>query len=342
MSVLSGFPMVSQLTTVTEDGLPNKDAPFECVAASLCAGCMWLNGVQHVGGEYTPDWFKDQAYSENYEGGTEARKYVEVCAHLGVKLYPVDGTPGQLVELAKQHLAAGHPVVFTEPDPYVDTSLPQYAGWSHVCVFYADNGQGLTAMDPYIARPVYRSYASWLNLLLFNELWILEKGEQDVTIDLNTPEVARYFELFDGAGKQWKCRQTGKVIQYAILDYYRNNGAKPLCGLSSLGLPITNEIPLQGVAGGVMKQHFERGVLCYDPQHKVDNPPLAGDVYPLHLYSGPGQDPAIAELEQEIQKLNAQLAQPGVAQAQVEALQKQVASLQGRLDAIKTVIAAAG
>src|SRR5437879_5128802 len=120
--------MVSQLTTITEDGLPNKDAPFECVAASLCAGVMYLNGIKQIGGKYTPDYFKDQAYSEGYMGGTAAFKYVDLCKQLGVKLYPFNGNPGQLVTEIHKQLAQKHPVIVTVPDVYVPNSY----GWTHV------------------------------------------------------------------------------------------------------------------------------------------------------------------------------------------------------------------
>ncbi len=53
-------------------------------------------------------------------------------------------------------------------------------------------------------------------------------------------------------------------------------------------------------------QRFERGVLAYDPQHVINSPPGAGDVYCMHIDSGLGQDPRISQL----QALIAQLQQP--------------------------------
>ncbi|HEX6478497.1 MAG TPA: hypothetical protein VF043_06610 [Ktedonobacteraceae bacterium] len=52
--------------------------------------------------------------------------------------------------------------------------------------------------------------------------------------------------------------------------------------MTYLGLPLSNEIPIQGHPG-VVKQQFERGWVCYDPTHTIDNPPAAGDVYIMHL-----------------------------------------------------------
>lgn len=54
------------------------------------------------------------------------------------------------------------------------------------------------------------------------------------------------------------------------------------CGLTYLGLPLSNEITMAGHPG-VVKQEFERGWACYDPTHVIDFPPGAGDVYLLHL-----------------------------------------------------------
>src|SRR5438045_3612240 len=93
MSTLNGFPMVDQRTSITSDGLPSENASEDCVAASICAACMYLNGVKQLDHDkYNPDKFKDMAYGEALRNsGTAAVKYVPYCASLGVKLYPVDG-----------------------------------------------------------------------------------------------------------------------------------------------------------------------------------------------------------------------------------------------------------
>jgi hypothetical protein len=128
------------------------------------------------------------------------------------------------------------------------------------------------------------------------------KGAQPMTIDLNTHRVSNYFE---GSNNVWHCKQTGFLIGNSILSFYQQFGGNALCGLTYLGLPLSNEI---GVSGhpGVVYQRFERGVLAYDPQHVIDSPPGAGEVYCMHIDSGLGQDPRISQL----QALIAQLQQP--------------------------------
>lgn len=173
MSVLEGFPLVSQLTTMTSDGKPSENSQFDCVPASIGAALLWYLGKHQWDAEINPDKMKDQAYGDAYHGGTAALAYVPFCAALGFRLYAVDSNPADLVAKAHQFLGEGKPVIFTEPDPYVPSSY----GWSHVCVFYADAPGELTALDPYIGRPITHSDAEWTNLLLFNELWILDKEE---------------------------------------------------------------------------------------------------------------------------------------------------------------------
>lgn len=165
--------MVSQLTSATTDGQPSEDAQDDCVAGAICAAGMYLKGVSQVGGIYTPDNFKDHADGQGYVGFTAAIQYVDFCKTLGVDLEAFNGQPSDLIAHARQEIAAGHPVVFTEPDPYVSSSL----GWSHVCVFYGDDNGFLEAMDPYIAKTVTRSYSEWQGLLQFNQVWVLKLAQ---------------------------------------------------------------------------------------------------------------------------------------------------------------------
>jgi hypothetical protein len=330
MAVLSKFPIVSQLTDTTSDGRPSENKQYDCVAASIGAGILYYQGKTQWDKDINPDRLKDAAYGENWRNqGTAATAYVDFCKSIGFKLYPFNGNPGQLVTEAHKQLAQGHPVIFTEPDPYVSSSL----GWSHVCVFYADKPGELTSMDPYIAKSITKSDQEWLNLLLFNQIWIVEQEDEMISIDLNTPGIGNYFEAVPGNANQWRCKQNGKIIQFGILDYYRNNGCIPLCGFSSLGLPVSGEIPLQG---GTAKQHFERGVLVYDPSHSIDNPFGAKNVYPAHLYGGVGQDPRVTEQQAQIDQLKQQLAaQPQADPAPLNAI-KQVQPL---IDQAQTILA---
>ncbi len=150
-------------------------------------------------------------------------------------------------------------------------------------------------------------------------------------IDLSNADVAAHFEA--AGTNQWKCKQTGKILQYGILGFYRKYGNDALCGLTHLGLPVSNEIPIGGVQGAV-KQHFERGVLFYDQNHAIDNPPGSGSVYLAHLYSGPGQDPRIAELSAQVADLQKQLNNaPGNV-----ALQQALDAANAKLAQIKTLV----
>lgn len=125
------------------------------------------------------------------------------------------------------------------------------------------------------------------------------KGEQSMSIDLTTPGVSNYFE---GSDDVWRCKQTDFLVGHGILSFYQKFGGDALCGLTYLGLPTSNEI---GVSGhpGLVYQRFERAVLAYDPQHIIDSPPGAGDVYCMHIDSGLGQDPRITQLQALIAQL---------------------------------------
>ena len=305
MSTLQNFPMVSQKTTITSDGRPSEDALYECVAASIGAAILWYQKKAQWDQQINPDKLKDAAYGESYVGATSASAYVTFCKSLGFDLYPIGGSPGHLVDMAHHYLSEEKPVIFTEPDPYVSSSL----GWSHVCVFYQDGDGYLVAMDPFIAQPVHRTNQEWLNLLQYNQIWILERLEDPMKIDINSPLVGNYFT--ESSPGWWTCKQTGKIVHGEILGFYQNNN-----GLTDLGLPVSNEIPMDPKNN--TKQYFERGVLFFDPGHQYDNPPGSGRVYKAHLYAGPGQDPQIAELE-------AQLKQPaGVDPAKVANFQQQL------------------
>lgn len=177
MSILNGFPMVNQNTTITSDGRPSENASEDCVAASICAMCMYLNGVKQLDHDkYNPDKFKDMAYGESlHNSGTAASKYVNYCTALGVKLWSINGDYPSLIKQAHEYLAKDLPVMFTQDDWIVDTSLPQYQGWSHVAVWYADSPGMLTSMDPWGGFPRAKSDATWATLMKFNQIWVAER-----------------------------------------------------------------------------------------------------------------------------------------------------------------------
>ena len=317
MSALENFPMVNQQTPITSDGKVSENANLDCVAASICAGVMYLKGVTAVNTTYNPDRFKDAAYGQGYQGGTDAPAYVAFCKSLGIDLFPITANPAQLVVLAHQYIAGGKPVVFTEPNPY-GSNL-----YTHFCVFYAEDPGYLTCMDPFIAKPIRRTDQDWTQLLLNNRIWILQNMEEEdmplPPIDLNNPTVASYFTAKDSG--TWLCKQTGKIIYGENLKFYQNHGGTTLQGLEDLGLPRSNEIPIETLGSeyahlagkGITVKFYERGVTIFDPSHLYDDPPGSGPVYKAQLYNnGAGTDPRIKPLEAQITELEKQPAMPAL------------------------------
>ncbi len=315
MTVLTNFPMISQRTPISADG-SSPNANFDCVPTSLMAGMMYLNGITTLSPEWNPDKLLDMDYKEGYTGGTSALAFVDACAKLGCKLSSINAMPSVLVQRIHEHLALEHPVIVTIPDPY----MPSSYGYTHVLVAYADEPGYITMLDPWPGKPTKKSDEEWTNLLQFNQIWYLERIEDvPITIDLNNPVVARYFELANTVGSQWRCRQTGKIVQGGMLQDYCTNGAKPLCGLSTKRLPLSNEIPIEQLPGvgakyahlagkGIVVQFYEAGAYVYDPQHLVDNPPDAGSCYPLKLYdptNPAGQGPLVTQLQAQLATVQA-------------------------------------
>lgn len=272
----------------------------DCVAASIDAVCRYLlNDPENS--VFNPDHFKDEAYGEAYTGGTSADHYVAFCKSLGLTLYPVtSSSPEELITNAHAMLKDGHPVIFTEVDPYVDTSLPEYKDWMHVCVWYADDAQGMTALDPWLARPLYKSDAGWQSVLRSLQVWTAERIEESSM--LSTQAASNYFEA--RSDTVWTCKQTNIDVHDAILAFYRAFGAGQgtYNGLSLLGLPLSPETPVPGKPG-VTLQRFERGVVAYDPARIYDTPPgVNGPCYLVHI-------DALYKSIADLQALNASLNQ---------------------------------
>lgn len=150
-------------------------------------------------------------------------------------------------------------------------------------------------------------------------LWSALK--EKTMVDLSNPTVANYFVLWQG---NWKCKRKttdgiaapdNHSIRGAILTFYQAVGGAGLNGLTLLGLPVEDDHPVKDANGKeypqVLEQRFERGVIRYDPQHLVDNPPQSGDCYLGHvdsLYSSPSL----------VQSLTLQLAQKNIDLSNVE------------------------
>lgn len=189
-------------------------------------------------------------------------------------------------------------------------------------------------------------------------------GEDVVTINLSNSTVAYFFEA---DGSSWKCKQTGHIINAgAMLNFYVAFGGTALCGLTYLGLPISDEVAMPGKTS-VTYQRFERGALVNDAAHAYDGPPSAGAVYLAHLdngqpqadYAKPLTAPLAAQLAQaqadladaknklaaETTALTAEQAQDASdeqkladAQSQVQQLDGLVQQLQAKVDALTAQI----
>ncbi len=169
VTTLKGFIMVPERTPITADGHPPENAGLSCVPASICAGAMFLNGVTHLGGVYTPDSFKDKVYGQGTVGGENVDPYVPYLKSLGINLSSFKGNPTQLVAESHKAIQAGNPVVFIEANPYGN---PNY---THCCVFFGEQQGFLTSLDPWIAQAVTHSDATWVNTLLTGEVWTMAK-----------------------------------------------------------------------------------------------------------------------------------------------------------------------
>lgn len=302
MTTLVNFPMKSQLKTTLSDGSIDVNNQFDCVPECLSAGLEFLTGKPYEGGV-----LKEAVYGRNYQGTTDAAQYVDYCSLQGVELsYFQAASNTALVNEAHLQLQQGHPVIFSEPDPYCTVEQREVEGWTHVCVWYGEAAGELTAMDPFGGFSLSKSDADWASLLRYGQIWIMQKKEGDempTAISLSDSRVAAYFQQ---DGDMWRCIvkgvSYGLVVGNAMLAYYSQEAEGTLRGLTSLGLPLSNEI---AIGQGRTIQFFERGVLVYDPAHSNDNPPGAKDVYRAHLYTGVGQDPRVADLQKQLTALKA-------------------------------------
>src|SRR6266699_422392 len=84
VTTLKNFIMVPERTPITADGHPPENAGLSCVPASICAGAMYLNGIAHIGGIYTPDSFKDKVYGQGTVGGENVDPYGPYLKSLGI------------------------------------------------------------------------------------------------------------------------------------------------------------------------------------------------------------------------------------------------------------------
>jgi hypothetical protein len=169
----------------------------------------------------------------------------------------------------------------------------------------------------------------------WDELWqTLEKGQpQPDMLDITDPLIAHYFSQI--APDRWRCKTNGVDLIGANLIFYRTYG-----GVAVFGLPLYNEVyPSQ--FPGVALAICERGIIAYDPKRTMDNAPISGPCYLVHLDSGLGQQivahPLVQPLQGQISSLQSQLAQAkqqNNATSQTTEAAKQLAAMKTALAAI--------
>ena len=87
------------------------------------------------------------------------------------------------------------------------------------------------------------------------------------------------------------------------LSFYRSHGGPGL-----FGLPVANEIyPAQYPGTAIVP--CERVLIVYDPERKIDNPPVNGPVYLLHINGGIGQQLLMQQAGGTIQQLTDKIQQ---------------------------------
>jgi hypothetical protein len=149
--------------------------------------------------------------------------------------------------------------------------------------------------------PVNRSHCP--GTYPWNQLWAFLKGEGDMgnMLDLTDPVVQTYFT--DGGNGAWKCKKNGVLLIGSNLTFYRSHGGPAL-----FGLPLANEIYLPQYSGTAIVP-CERALIVYDPARKIDNPPIAGPCYLLHIDSGVGQQLLVQQAGGVIQRLTEKMQQ---------------------------------
>jgi Uncharacterized protein conserved in bacteria len=160
--------------------------------------------------------------------------------------------------------------------------------------------------------------------------------EGNVTIELTTPGVSTFFA--PSADGYWRCLQTQHRIGGSILSFYKRFGNDDLCGLTHLGLPLSDEIT---IGNGVTAQPFERGVLINDPKYAVDQPAgTSNTVYTAHLDRGFGNTWLASAIQSKLTALqgeyNSVVSEKNQLVGEKAALQKQVADLEAQLKAVQT------
>lgn len=126
------------------------------------------------------------------------------------------------------------------------------------------------------------------------------KESVDVSIGIHTPGISEHFVEQDA--HHWQSKATGAIIQFAMLSNFKSEGNRGLCGWDVLGDPMRNEKELGApYPKGTVIQPYRYGVRMWRPD--------TGQVTPIDIYSGPGQDPYVGQLQAVILTCNQEIAQ---------------------------------
>ena len=168
---LSNFPTLNQNHEDTAGLYPNINADMDCVPTSIAAALTWFTGQQYYGDEII-----DAVYGSGYTGGTAAVQYVNYCAPRGVKLFPVNGTPDELVTAIHTWVHEGCPVLVTVPGQWNNpaTSGANPGAVTHVMVVCGDGPASIQVMNPWTGN--FEEYSdAWFHVkLCYGQIWPME------------------------------------------------------------------------------------------------------------------------------------------------------------------------
>jgi len=223
----------------------------------------------------------------------------------------------------------------------------------------ADANGGITghySIDPVNRKDCPGTYPwsalwSYLGSSTSSSTTTTSSGENEM-LNLTDPTIAKYFEQ-GPTSTSWRCKSNGVVLQGANLTFFRTYG-----GIAMFGQPLTNEIYLAQYPNTAIVP-CERVILCFDPNRKIDKPPIGGQVYLMHINNGIGQQMIAKaltdELNTQINNLNKELttaqdnlktAQTNLATAQAQlkeaqdtsALEAEITTLQNRITTLQNAL----
>ncbi len=328
---IPNYPKVCQRNDETVDHLSDENASLNCVASSVASILIHFTGK-----EWSSDQIKDVVYGQGYVGPQDTLRYAPFCKDHGVRLYPLWDTPQGLIARLHQLPHQNIPAIITIPGNWL-ANPPDKSGIWHTVVGIGEGPGMLRVMNPWTGA--YEDYSdAWMQArFCVNELWLAERIGSGM-LDISNATVASYFT--QDANGSWVSKKTGKKLHGSILEAFRGwttNGT--LNGLTDWGLPLTDEMRLT-VNGDsqIWVQVFERKIIAYDPNRRLDNPPGAtGGIIALHLSSLETYLPDAEKeaLKKQVADLTAKITQDETAlqstQLALDAANKKIAELEAQL-----------